>query len=790
MIKNYIKTALRNFSRNIMYSLINLIGLTIGLTASILIMLYVYTELNYDTFHEKADNIYRMNILHQNKDSEDLYAVGTAAMGVSLKEEFPEVLDMVRFTMGDNANIFLNDKNYVIEEVKYADSNIFRMFSFNLIYGDPQNALKEPFSIVITPETAHTIFGNKDPIGEFMRYDNQYTLMVTGIVEKPPANSQLQFDALISFSTLYEYENIYLDWDGGHGYYTYVEIIPGFDPASLEERLEEFMHKHINYKINKVGANLVMNFEPLKKIHLFSEAKGDLDTKGNLSNIYTFSAIAVFILLIACINFMNLATARSSARSREVGVRKVMGATRAKLRAQFLTESVLISFFAMILALVLVEIVQPTFNQLTGVELRLYSEGNSLLLISIFVLIILVGLISGSYPAFYLSSISPFKVLKGGFTSTKGKTLFRDILVIFQFAITISLIICTLVIYRQIHFMQTKELGFKKENILYLELQSKTAIEQAKLLKNEISNFSFVKSVGAASAIPGRGLMLNGYIPEGHDESMMFHVLDIDEDLLQTLDIEIEKGEGFSETSQMDDDAYIINQSLANKLGWENPIGKTIVRNGKHKVIGMVKDFHFSPLHTPINPLVITNRPFVGFDYLLIRLDKGNPADYVQEIEKTWKSILPTEPITYHFLDQTLDNVYNQEKKFGKLFISFSILAICIACLGLLGLASFMVEQRAKEIGIRKVYGSTEYAIVRLLSWDFLKRVLWANILAWPVAYYAMQKWLENFAFRSGLSWWIFILAGSFAVILALLTVSYQAVKAANTNPADVVKYE
>ncbi len=790
MIKNYFITALRSFSRNPMYSLINLIGLAVGLTASILIMLYVFNELNFDTFHEKSDQIYRMNVLHQHKDGESLFAVGTAAMGVSLEEEFPEIVDMVRFTMGSDAGIRYEDKNYEIDQVQYADSNVFRMFSFDLIRGNPETALKEPFSIVLTPNEAHKIFKDEDPMGKFIRYNNQYTMKVTGILEKVPPNSHLQFDALISFSTLYEYENIYLDWDGGHGYYTYVEFIPGFDPSLLEKPLETFMQKHINYKYNQAGANLVMMFEPLENVHLFSRAMAALDTTGNMTNIYIFSAIALFVLLIACINFMNLSTARSSKRAREVGVRKVIGATEGKLRRQFLAESTLLSLFAMILALILVELVQPVFNELIGRELSLYDPSNSMLLAGIFVLIILVGFVSGSYPAFYLSSFKPVRVLKGGFVSSKGKTMFRDILVVFQFTITIGLIVCTIVIFRQIHYMKTRELGFIKENIVYLELQSKDAREKADLLKNELRNMAFVKSAGASSAVPGRGLMRNGYVPEGHDESMMFFVLDVDEELLKTLDIKIWRGEGFSENSILDDDAYLINRALAEKLGWEDPIGKIITRNGKHKVIGVVEDFHFQPLHHPVYPLVITNKPFDGFDYIMISMDRGDHREHIKQIESVWKSILPSEAISFHFLDRTLDSVYEQEKRFGKLFVYFSVLAILIACLGLFGLASFLVEQRTKEIGIRKVFGSTESAIIRLLTWDFSKRVLLANILAWPVAWFAMDGWMENFAFRAGLSWWIFIISGLSALLFAILTVGYQAFKAANTNPAEVVKYE
>ncbi|MCF8235315.1 MAG: ABC transporter permease [Bacteroidales bacterium] len=790
MLYNYIKTAIRNFTRNSMFTLINLLGLAVGLTASILILLYVYNELNFDTFHEKADEIYRMNIVFNQQDVENVTAMSTAAMGVSLREEVPEVRDMVRISNKRDAYLRYNDRNYYVDNLRYADSTFFRMFNFKLLKGNPETALKNPFSILLTEEEAGKIFKDKNPIGQFVRYNNEHSMKVTGIVETPPPNSQLQFNALVSFSTLYEYDKVYLDWDGGYGYYTYVEFIPGFDPSVLKERLEPFMHKHINYKYREVGVEISMQFEPLRHIHLYSKANADLDTKGNLTNIYTFSAIAIFILLIACINFMNLSTARSSKRAREVGVRKVMGASRSRLRGQFLTESLLISLLAMILALILVELVQPVFSNLVGQELNLYSRANLPLLGGIVLLVIIVGLISGSYPAFYLSSFRPVTVLKGGWMSTGSKTWFRDILVTFQFAITIALIICTLIIYRQIGFMKSKELGFEKENVVYAALESKNARTKVPLLKTEIENLAAVKSVAASSAVPGFGLNRNGYLPEGYEEPMMFHVMDVDEELLHTLDIKIIEGKGFSNETKADDNNYLVNKALVQKLGWDNPVGKTITRNGVHKIIGVVENFHFAPLHEQINPMLITNIPFNGYDYLVIRLGKGNPQNILKQIERKWSSILPTETFAYHFLDRSLDRIYNQEKRFGRLFIYFSLLAILIACLGLLGLASYMVEQRSREIGIRKVFGSSETAIVRLFSWEFSKRVLIANIIAWPVAWYLMSKWLENFAYRISMGWWIFLLAGFIAFLLALLTVSYQSLKAANMNPVDVVKYE
>ena len=790
MFRNYLKTALRSFSRNTLFTLINLTGLAVGLTASILILLYVYNELNYDSFHENADELYRMNIVFNQQDVENTTAMSTGAMGVSLREEVPEVKDMVRISDNRSGYFRNGDKSFFLDDIRYVDSTFFRMFSFRLLRGDPETALDEPFSIVLTPEEAEKIFQNEDPMGRYIRFNDEHPMKVTGIVAPPPANSQIVYNALISFSTLYEYDNVFLGWDGGYGFYTYVQFIEGYDPSSLPARLKDFMHKHINYKYKEVGVEIRMQFDPLKHIHLYSTANAELDTKGNLSNIYIFSAIALFILLIACINFMNLSTARSARRAREVGVRKVLGANKNKLRWQFLTESMLISFIAMVLALVLVEIVLPVFNNLIDKELSLYHAENISLLAGIFLLIILVGLLSGSYPAFHLSSFRPVTVLKGGWISSRSKTRFRDVLVVLQFAITIALIICTLVIHRQINFVQNKELGFNKENILYLPLKSKNSRNNLEALKKEIKNIAAVNQVGAGSALPGFGLTSNGYRPEGLEEPIMIHVMDVDENMLKTLDIEIVEGAGFSKESGTDQNDYLINKAMAREMNWDKPIGKTIVRNGRHRVIGVVEDFHFAPLYVNIQPMLLTNKPFDGFNYLVIRMNMADPQATLRQIEEKWQAILPSEPFIYNFLDASLNRVYSQEKRFGKLFVYFSVLAILIACLGLLGLASFMVEQRTREIGIRKVFGSSENAIVRLLSWNFTKRVLLANLLAWPVAWYAMSKWLENFAFRVDLSWWIFVLSGLMALLLALLTVGYQSFKAANMNPAEVVKYE
>ncbi len=789
MILNYIKTAFRSFLRNYVFSLINIIGLSVGLTASILILLYVYNELNYDTFNKHADRIYRVNTIFVQKDSEELSGVTTGAMGPSLFEEFPEVENFVRFSMSRPGNFRSGEESFKIQKVMYADSSVFDVFTFDILSGN-KSALTKPFSIVLTSTTAQKIFGDTDPIGKVLEYNNELPLTVMGIVEDLPPNSHLEFEALISFHTLYTFDKVYLNWDGGFGYYTYVLLDKANSSQKLSSKLKPFLHRHINYKYEQVGVELKMVFDPLLDIHLFSDAEDNLETRGNLINVYVFSAIAFFILAIACINYMNLSTARSSRRAREVGVRKVLGATSSGIRMQFLSESMIISFFALLLALIFVEVIQPFYNELINQDLSLYSTQNLMLISYLIILTILVGFLSGSYPAFYLSSFKPVHVLKGGWISAKAKAGFRNILVSLQFAISICLIICTLVIYKQLGFVHNKELGFNKENILYIPLESNKSKESLGLLKNEISRIPTVQSVAASTGIPGLGLSRNGYFPEGYEEPMMIYVIAVDESFIETFDLKLIEGQNFSRLTTLDDGDYLVNKSLANEVGWVTPIGREIRRNGKHKVIGMIEDFHFAPLFIKIAPLIITNQPFDGFDYLIIKQNGNNLKSTIHSIEKEWKKVLPMENFNYHFLDHSLDVLYNSERRFGNIFIIFSLLAIFIACLGLLGLSSFLVEQRTREIGVRKVFGSSSASIIRLMNLDFAKRVIIANIFAWPVAWYVMNMWLNNFAFRTALSWWVFPVSGLIVLVIAFITVTYQSFRAANTNPADVIKYE
>jgi len=717
-------------------------------------------------------------------------AVHTAGYGPALLKEIPEVEEMVRFSYPRPGFLRFEDKNYEVKKVMYADSSVFNIFTFPLINGNPKTVLKEPFTVVLSESTANKIFGKANPVGKFVRYNNESNLLITGVVQDPPENSQLKFNALISFTTLYEMPNIYLGVDGGHNYFTYIKLHKDASIKSLNDRLPPFMEEKINYKYREYGSVLSLVFEPLQKIHLFSEVSGDLPNSGDLEQIYTLSSIAFFILLIAYINFINLSTARSIKRAKEVGVRKVVGATKSKLILQFLGESFILSFISLLLALIIIEIIQPVFNSLVYSNLSLYDQSNVKIFLGLVIIANITGLAAGSFPAFYISGFKPVTILKGDFYSYKGKPQLRKVLVFIQFFITAVLIVSTITFFVQLSFLNNKELGFDKENVVLVDLTSETAMRKAKVLKNELQNLPNVQHVAASTNCLGSGLTMNGYRPEGLKNPIMIHVIDVDYDYLDLMGLEIIKGRNFSKDFGTDQTAFIINETLAKQLNWENPIGKYIHRSGKHKVIGVVKDFHFAPLHTEIKPLLITVNPWEYYYMLSVKIRPGNDMETINSIESVWKKLFPDEPFEYAFLDKSIEKNYSGVFQRGKTFIYFSIIAIILAGLGLFGQAVFNTEQRTKEIGIRKVFGAEVHKILRILSVDVIKIVLIANVLALPVAWYINNNWLQLFAYHIGFPWYTFLFTIIFSLALAILTVSYQAYKAAVKNPVEALRFE
>jgi putative ABC transport system permease protein len=790
LFRHNLKAAYRNLLRYKIYSLINIFGLSIGLACGILILLFVRNELSYDRFHSNQKNIYRVNLSHEQSGQITSMAVTVAAVGPTMLQEFPEVTDMTRMSTGEEGYFTFENKHYFSTPVTYTDSSFFNMFSFRLLLGNPTTALTEPYSVVLSEKLAGQIFGDKNPVGEILRYNNKDNLIVTGVAENPPANSTIRYSALISFVTLNNDPNVFLDWDGGYGYYNYVELAVNTNPEDLVKKFPDLLEKNINYKYRQVGVTVHMSMQPLKDLHLRSNLDYDIDNSGSRTMNSILLAIAVFILAIACINYMNLSTARSLKRAKEVGLRKVVGAHRNQIIRQFLGESVTTTLISLFGAVILIEIFQPEFNRLVNAELHLFDSRNYLFILGILVLTMVVGIIAGSYPAFYMSRFQPGNIIKGEFGIQRGKPVLRNTLVVFQFFISAALILFTLLVFIQIKYISDKDLGFNKENLIFLTLHDAQAREKTELLKSEFRNIPGITGAGASTGMPGYNLTSNGYFPEGYKEPMMIHALDVDFDFMEVMEIPVLDGRGFSKEFATDADAFIINQTLAKKIGWNEPVGKKIMRDGEHKVIGMTGDFNFATLHNKIEPLLITMKPWDGYYYLAIRLSAGNIKATIENIEKKWHEILPGQPFNYTFLNRYVENAYISEARTGKTFLYFSILAIFIACLGLFGLANYSGEQKRKEIGIRKVYGASHRNIFTLLSTDYTKWVILANLLATPIAYWAMDRWLQQFAFRTAIHPWIFIIAFCITAFISAITVAYQVIHAARANPVDTIKYE
>ncbi|UCG28121.1 MAG: ABC transporter permease, partial [Bacteroidales bacterium] len=625
MLKNYFKIAFRNFIRNPVFSLINILSLTIGIVCCLLIILYISHELSYDRFHEGGKSIYRVAMEMHSSDGSVKTGNTTAAVGPSMLEEIPEVEKMTRFRYPVTGYYQYDGKSFFDQSISYADSTLFGMFTFELTSGNPETCLCEPYSVVLTEETALRIFGEQEPIGEQLVLNGE-NYIVTGLVKTPPVKSHIRFTSIISFSTLYKDSRFHMDWNGGWQYFTYIKLFDASEIETLEARMPDFMYRHINRIYEEAGSSLQPIFQPLFTIHMDPEINSGFGPGGSISNILIFSAIALFIIMIASINFMNLSTARASTRAKEVGIRKVVGADRKKIILQFFSESILMSLFGLILAMILIEIILPQFNIMIGRELKLYSVSNWKLILGIPFLVLIIGFLAGSYPSFYISAFQPGKIIKGVTTGPTGSHGIRNFLVVLQFIISIVLIISTLVIYYQIRYMKDKDVGYARENILVIPLVEEGTRNKYQLIKTEMSALPEVLSISASSDYPGHSITSNGYLPEGFndDEWIMINVYDVDYDFIETYELEIQAGRGFSEAFPSDQDDYLINEKLADLCGWDEPVGKMIFRGTDHKVIGVVKDFNFASLHDEIKPLIFTMRPYMGFRYLSIRINSDD----------------------------------------------------------------------------------------------------------------------------------------------------------------------
>ena len=797
MLKNYMKLAFRNIKKYKSYSFINIAGLAIGMACCILIILFVQDELRYDRHHKKADRVYRLvDSLDISDPSSRYFALSSAPFAPTLQKEFPEVEDAVRFFLGRRRMVSYGDKKYYEDDLIFADSSLFEIFTIPLAKGNPETALEAPHSIVISESMALKYFTPEEPMNKTLKI-NEDDYLVTGIMQDLPGNSHFHADMFASIKTLEQIptvqERYFQNW-ARHEFYTYLLLREGYSAEELQKKLPGFIEKHAAQQIKTIlGSTLSCRLQPLKGIHLHSHLQHEISPNGDIKYIYIFSVIAVFILLIACVNFMNLATARSAQRSKEVGIRKVVGASRNQLVKQFLGESLVFSFFALLLSFIFAKIALPSFNSLTGKEIDLMILGNIIFIGLIIFILFLVGLLSGSYPSFFISRYQPANVLKGSASVKSGRSLLRKGLVILQFGISIFLIISTGIVLDQLDFLRNRKLGFDKEHVVVFTIRESSLRKNYEAIKADLMQNPHIVNATIAIGVPG-GIIAGDaiqLITEEGKKTITVRMIYTDHDYLKTMGMEIVEGRDFSKEMSTDaSEAFIINEAAVSQLQLEDPLNTQVEWDDKKgKIIGVVKDFQFRSLKDEITPLFIHIWPQNTYIFA-IRISPENIPETLAFIENKWKELDPAHPFEYSFMDESFDRLYRSEERLGQIFGVFSILAIFIASLGLFGLSLFMAEQRSKEIGIRKVLGASVGRIFVLLSKEFAILVFIANVIAWPAAYFLMQKWLQNFAYRVVAKSWIFVLSAAIAFFIALATISFQVVKAALADPVKSLRYE
>ena len=796
MIANYLKVAIRNLMRNKTFSAINILGLAIGIACCILILLYVQDELSYDRHHKNADRIFRLADEVRVSGKTIRIPMTSFQMGPALVQDYPIVVDAVRFfrNIGEKTLVETREEYFYEQDVMFTDSNIFGVFDFPLSDGDPQTALREPNSIVLTAAMARKYFGDDDPMGRSLSVDRKL-YKVTGILEESTYNTHLRFDFL---ATPIESED-----DGwiAHSYYTYLLLRDENAASELERALPDFIERHVGDRNKAKRVQMKPFLQPLTDIHLHSRLEWEISPNGDIRYVYLFTVIALFVLLLACINYTILSTAHCTYRSKEVGLRKVVGANRQQMIFQFLGDSTFIASISTIFAVVFVEIVLPTFGAFVERNLNLEYQGASGLLLGFISIVLFTGVLSGSYPALFLSSFQPVAALKGLARAGSNKSKMQRTLVVVQFAISIVLVIGTAVVYDQAGYIRNKRLGFQKEHVLVMPYGDREAMER---YKNAVSAYSSVLGVSASSTVPGRRIASHFFGPiieGGSSDALVFNVMFVDHEFISTFGFEVLEGRAFSKEFGSDRiGTFMLNHAALRKLGWasrENkklahvyPEGGQFKVNVQGNVVGVVKDFHYKSLHHEIEPLVIMLVDRGWVNYLSIRIRPDDIAGTLDFLKAQWREAVPNTPFEYSFLDTSFDQLYRTDGRLGTLLGVFSILAIVVAGLGLFGLVSISVQQRTKEIGVRKAVGASVSSIVLLLSREYVLLVGVANLVAWPIAYYAMDRWLENFAYRLDPAVSTFVLGGLLSLSIALFTVSYKTCKAALANPVDAIRYE
>ncbi len=797
MFKSYLKTALRNIKRSKGFSFINIAGLSVGMTCFILIMLFVSYEFSYDRYHENADNIYRVVLKRPGNVwlGTDWWNNTPGTLKAPLMQDCPEIERIARINKKRGVFHF-EEKHYIENRFFIVDPEFLEIFSFPFVAGDPKTALDEPMNLLLTEEMADKYFGGENPIGKILNLDGKYDYKITGILKNVPANSHFKFDFLAPFNTLYtinkEYEEWLETWQS-NDYQTYIQIFNNIGRHDFENKFP-VPHKKYSGK----DWNVDIYLQPLKDIHLKGHMNGELEANSDIRYIYLFLVIALLILLIACLNYMNLSTARSAKRSREIGVRKVVGAVRASLIRQFIGESIVLSFIALSVSIIIVKLVLPGFSAFVERDLSFNFYSNLELILSLICTVVTVGIVSGIYPAFFLSSIKPASVIKStSGKSVKTKLSLRNSLVVFQFIISIVLIFCTIAIYDQLKYINNKDLGYNKEHIIILNLQSNELRRNYVPLKNELLQYSRILDITASHEPPD-------YITEGgdarwegktEDDDINFYRTYVDYNYFDFYEMNVLAGRKFSKDIVTDKEtAYILNKTAVEAIGWDNPIGKGFKHWEEGSVIGVADDFHFHDLGKKVQPLVIK---LINSDYpgtigcLSLKISPEDISGTLAFVENKYKEFSSDFPFTYSFLDERIDRMYKSEQRLGKSFLYFTAIAIFIACLGLFGLASYVAECKTKEIGIRKAMGATINNVVSLLGMEFLKWIILSAVISYPIGYYAVNEWLQqNFVYRTDIDLEVYVFSGALAIVITILSVGYQSLKAAYTDPVDSLRNE
>ena len=806
MLRNYLKIAFRNMKRHKGYSFINIAGLAIGMACCILILLYVADELSYDRFHKNKDRIYRVNAISSIGTTSRRYATVPPALAPGLADSIPEIEAFTRLMETPSLRGRIDDNSIEITDCFFVDSAFFNIFTHEFIAGAPESVFENPDSIVITEETADRLFGDESPMGKIIDLGESRVVQIRGVIKNVPNNSHIHFNGLLPLSFIRDESGNPVDFSEAAYFcewYAYLLIRESTHYGDVERKIMETVEEKWGDLYREKGTTRQYPLQNIKDLHLRSTSEYEQGNPGDINTVYLFSSIALFVLFIACFNFINLSTARSTNRAREVGMRKVIGSQKNQIVRQFLSESIIMSIVGLVIGIMLVQLALPSFNRLAGKEFDSSNLMSSTVLLGLLGIIIVTGIIAGSFPAFILSAFDPITVLKGKLSSTSNNITLRKILVVFQFSISIFMIVGILVIIRQLDYIKNINLGFDKEQMVVIPFfgnrQNEEGAGRHEALRNKMLQKSSILSASFSIDRPGGDLGYDAFLPEGksNDETLRAMRYWVDHNFIKTYGMEVVKGRDFSESFSTDaDQALIINEKAAAALGWgEDVLGKRLVNVSRDNrpgiIVGVVKDFHSASMKMEISPVVMALDPRF-FAFISARIRPDNVSNTLSFLEGSLREIYPDREFdySYYFIDDDFRSKYPEEEKIREIYIAFGFLAVFVACLGLFGLASYSVEQRTKEIGIRKVLGASGREIVLLLSKEFSKWVFAANIIAWPLAYYIMNRWLGNFAYRIGVKWDIFIFSGIITAIIALFTVSFHSIKAANSNPVNALKYE